>query len=1655
MEKNLDFNEVVSSFGSDDDSSLNVLDLNIMPDAQKSVSFIHVSNKTSSIDSWLDHCFSGNDEEKSNKSDSPLNEDENCSSNKMPYTSKKFEAEIEAGGEDRSLCVFDFNAEELDLDLLINEDEDQNNTITQDNFKECVESHNQELLNSNELFVPNEQSSLQNTCKSSLNQTIDQWSIDKLGDFSGFGCQIDKYNGQTICENEQFGSAGDAENILNKEEEYFEKQNKFKLNENFDISTEDESNKEFSVCRSSNFFDIDEEGGKVSIGTYIRSRSEKLGKLGKDSVAERPSFGLKVVTPNNQKENNLMNISNNSFTKNESVDQSLMVTLSKALSDMSTSLSSDELAEFLIALSKKKNASSALKNFLQEETLEPQAVSLINSEQSTFHSCINKDKDCESIVEKNIPKEYFLSSSQIQSVVSQFQSPESKVCTQNDSKNFSKNITSSAPLNLFLSLKEKSVDNDKTLTDSNSEFTFLPCSENSFCSNVLSSTKDNFSFLNGSMGRESIVKYHQNLRAHVDEKEKVMLDFVTAPSELLFENPLCIGVPSKGVMPLKNKTSSSVKIDLRCISISIDGKKPLYPYENYISMKKKLMLSAYGNEDNSLYIIGLEPGKYKIIIEVLSSLIVSDNVKPKCSSSLVQVNAIVQHPSVFIEYELDSHLGQRPSIDFGQVIYGSSKCMPIRLLNKSKFTVPVYLLLSMPGLNNCLFFLALSQNTTHDQEKTVKKLQVVLNPSEEPFVIWLHFNSFCASPSSEHFINQPLDKVQGQLKVLLDAPFNFYKNKYEEPTTKKLLDTVQLDCAIGFCKLHAPKNKQVLTFIARKGASDVKKIPIKNVGNIRVQVKFSFDHYSNLFKLDPECAIIPPKKEMLLTVAFFPNHLPANMLSNTPVTRIILMNILPSGPQFEVQIYGIVMPSLLQNTLPPSKSDASLLTNKTQLQWGGVALGVLKKQKLLLRSISTNLPIQCRCSITGVDSSCFNLNAQCWSIEKLVQNKDITVLPNQDQSVFVVFTPNEQKLFRAKLEIKTPIDNLQATKYTIPLIGYGGTSQIAIENISKAAIDSKSLSSHSDYRPECYLTNVEGTSTEIALTNNGCRSAFVKLIAYEDGDFKQVVTSVIFYPSRFILKSQQSKVVMVKFNSTIVKPVFICILHGDEFALLLMRKALNLQSSTSSLLDRYISQSQSHIRSISFTDVFAGEGFFTEESIEENDVNLLNIQMFYHNLRQTLIEFRNKEVASATSNNNSITNLSVFDIPVRDVEPIAKQQECLLSIDKPNTSSFSHNWFLSPQCVSLDVLSTTDATKMNLPNPVHVKIKNQSLATLFFDVVWPGHYLTVTPQHGLVEAEAAVLLLINANSSLSATASLLPWCGQILILVTDNEMNRDSRNIFVQIKKNSSQPQSLNRNKPNTEADNLFSKGLPEAKPKIKTLNNFLDFAAISVGSSSKLKLEFQNVSTNSIKWVLTSVAPSYVKSHCYNDPANVYRCSYAPFVFSCKSGHLRSNEWARVEVTFNPMSIGTHSQLWEIEYHDENDAAAVTLERLKISLKGEVENSASNSNSACAEKLTLPKSDVYVSEDCYWFPDTAITKTSLIKIPVKNRGKSAETVKFVHPRPPFYMTQQKYTVRSMSCANLPVTFKPIKSGFHSDVLTIESSCGSITLTLKANAFQK
>ncbi|XP_078489393.1 centrosomal protein of 192 kDa [Ciona intestinalis] len=1075
---------------------------------------------------------------------------------------------------------------------------------------------------------------------------------------------------------------------------------------------------------------------------------------------------------------------------------------------------------------------------------------------------------------------------------------------------------------------------------------------------------------------------------------------VSVQPELTHDKKLCTSVPMKMMIPVKNNSPRWIQVELRTISVALNNRTILSGQDNFVSLKRKHVIGPHALEHCDVTLTSNDPGHCHVVVEILSHLISVEGITPhdpRCSVSPIHIHAEVEFPKVvvFASTEIPTDCQKKEAIDFGEIVCGSTKAVPLRILNRGKCEVPIRAILFTNSHERSCFSLSLSSTSSSKQESssTLAVLRLVLPVSDQPITIWIHFQS----PMKQFASGDLPEKVKGRIEVTLDVPVQSGQSSQSQTS----LDAINLQALVGVGKLHASSRPHLFVFKAPPGGNQMQKFPVKNAGNISVQVSFSLQENQNLFTIRPSNALLPPSGELNVSVEFHPPQGEAR--GGKPFTSLLLMMILPSGPQFEVKLT-----STITHNLNPAPDTPTLLTNKTRLRWGGVLIGSSSKQKLMLRKSKVDsgskVNLKFRASIKGDDSGSFQIVTTDYGCEELCARSDMIMEPGSDKSIFISFAPCKRKMVHAKLEIKTPIDDLPATKYTIPLTGYGGISQVTLNGLNQV--------------DEIYELNLDLPS--FSLSNNGTRSAFVKILVYRDKSCQDISEDIRCSFSCFVLQEKQMKKLSIENSNN--QSGYICIWHGDELSRQLMKGVV---TDNPSLVKRCIPQSLKSLQSVSFTEHFMGEEQFREEDTSKLEHHSYDAQLFYDKIKCIKIMCcppHTPDVISSVSS-SSVSSFSSLDSsvnkPERDIG-----SSLIKKVNITQRSVFTPNWEVTPTHITVEA-----PTQSGVPEATKVKIINKSHASMLFDIIWPGHYITITPNRGKVEPESVMILLVSANPSLSSQLSLLPWCGQAMVVSPSGD---ESCVIHVQIKSPESSLTSL------SSCDSASSDTLvPVETPCVRLKNNVIEFADVISGNSSKSLLEFRNMSKSDIKWSITSFAPAYVKNTDLS--GDVFRSTYAVFVFSQTSGQLEVGARVQIPVTFNPMHGGLYSQHWELEYHFVSDASGLSLQQDKFQLNGKAVKQIEKGNSLSPK---LCRGDIYISKESFQFPSVKVGESKTIKIPVKNKGKSAHTVKFMNLRQPFYITHQKHTIRAMHCANLPVTFKPTNHGSYTGTLVVQSEAG-------------
>uniref|UniRef100_A0A8C8RAL7 Centrosomal protein 192 n=1 Tax=Pelusios castaneus TaxID=367368 RepID=A0A8C8RAL7_9SAUR len=590
------------------------------------------------------------------------------------------------------------------------------------------------------------------------------------------------------------------------------------------------------------------------------------------------------------------------------------------------------------------------------------------------------------------------------------------------------------------------------------------------------------------------------------------------------------------------------------------------------------------------------------------------------------------------------------------------------------------------------------------------------------------------------------------------------------------------------------------------------------------------------------------------------------------------------------------------------------------------------------------------------------------------------------------------------------------------------------------------------------------------IRNMGSRAAYVKALCFRDLQSKAVMDPkvMIVSPDKFVLKEGTEEVsVKALFNSSSV-------LYKPEAA-------------------KQILPENSMLRNIKFDEEFRGEQLVTEVYDLPQRTN--DIELFYRNMRKVILsvvgdardssfkrDYLQQSPRHSLESNSSCSKYicysEIHTNATLDVLPVRGPQGPPLSL---NTNDPVQNKLISREtwAIQPEHLLLTSPSISGTAGTGHIQIMNNCSRSLKFELSWPAHCLTITPQHGVIQPENSILILVSPNPSLATKPSVFPWGGLIYV-----HCDNGQKVIKVQIREDITQgtPSTGSTSKkldiltPPSESITHMVKPFPKLpSTKVEIKNRTIVFPETGSGESSENYLEIENHGDEAVKWYLSSFAPPYVKG--VDESEDVYRANYTAFRCSRVSGTLEVHGKEKLSITFLPRDRGDYAQFWDLEYHPLAEPHMKHKIRFQLSGVGaKTENEAVNAKvskgslikteipvmprrRAGSEASTLNTGQnevirgVYAREDLYTFLPTRIGESSTLKVNLRNNTFTTHMLKFVNPGEPFHIKHSKYSLRSQHYINLPVQFKPKSAGRFEGFLVVQiDKCGSVGIRLLGEA---
>ncbi|XP_047293531.1 centrosomal protein of 192 kDa isoform X22 [Homo sapiens] len=1110
------------------------------------------------------------------------------------------------------------------------------------------------------------------------------------------------------------------------------------------------------------------------------------------------------------------------------------------------------------------------------------------------------------------------------------------------------------------------------------------------------------------------------------------LGSVRVPEELKLPHACCVGIASQTLLSVLNPTDRWLQVSIGVLSISVNGEKVDLSTYRCLVFKNKAIIRPHATEEIKVLFIPSSPGVFRCTFSVASWPCSTDAetiVQAEALASTVTLTAIAESPVIEVETE------KKDVLDFGDLTYGGWKALPLKLINRTHATVPIRLIINANAVAwRCFTF---SKESVRAPVEVAPCADVVTRLAGPSVVNHMMPASYDGQDPEFLMIWVLFHSPKKQISSsdILDSAEEFSAKvdiEVDSPNPTPVLRSVSLRARAGIARIHAPRDLQTMHFLAKVASSRKQHLPLKNAGNIEVYLDIKVPEQGSHFSVDPKNLLLKPGEEHEVIVSFTPKD--------------------------------------------PEACEERL-------------------QKLALRNNSASTTQHLRLLIRGQDQDCFQLQNTFGSEQRLTSNCEIRIHPKEDIFISVLFAPTRLSCMLARLEIKQLGNRSQpGIKFTIPLSGYGGTSNLILEGVKKLS--------------DSYMVTVNGlvpgkeSKIVFSVRNTGSRAAFVKAVGFKDSQKKVLLDPKVLriFPDKFVLKERTQENVTLIYNpsdrginnKTATELSTVYLFGGDEISRQQYRRALLHKPE----MIKQILPEHSVLQNINFVEAFQDELLVTEVYDLPQRPN--DVQLFYGSMCKIILsvigEFRDcissreflqpssKASLESTSDLGASGkhggNVSLDVLPVK-----GPQGSPLLSrAARPPLDQLASEepWTVLPEHLILVAPSPCDMAKTG-----RFQIVNNSVRLLRFELCWPAHCLTVTPQHGCVAPESKLQILVSPNSSLSTKQSMFPWSGLIYIHCDDGQ----KKIVKVQIREDLTQVELLTRltSKPFGILSPVSEPSVshlvkPMTKPpstKVEIRNKSITFPTTEPGETSESCLELENHGTTDVKWHLSSLAPPYVKG--VDESGDVFRATYAAFRCSPISGLLESHGIQKVSITFLPRGRGDYAQFWDVECHPLKEPHMKHTLRFQLSgqsieAENEPENAClstdslikidhlvkprrqavSEASARIPEQLDVTARGVYAPEDVYRFRPTSVGESRTLKVNLRNNSFITHSLKFLSPREPFYVKHSKYSLRAQHYINMPVQFKPKSAGKFEALLVIQTDEGkSIAIRLIGEALGK
>lgn len=1063
---------------------------------------------------------------------------------------------------------------------------------------------------------------------------------------------------------------------------------------------------------------------------------------------------------------------------------------------------------------------------------------------------------------------------------------------------------------------------------------------------------------------------------------------VVCPEVVTFDPTCCVGGALTAQMVLGNEGDRWMQSSLEFTALHKDGVECLADEKcKVFAMQPRSFIGPHKAEIVKITFRPLLPGNYRGELTVTSRLVVEDASNTILPSKVV-IKASAEKPQLQVLTR-----GQGPPLlDYGLVLAGISSCLPLRLINHGHAEISLRLVISAAPLTQaCLSFgdgsKSLPSQLRPSTSSSYTSLYITLPPKkakDDGYSIDVIFKA-----PKKHFqeldTTGPVEEISAHVECMIDG------------VGTGPLFSVPIKASVGVARLHVPRSLMTLSLSCLAGSTVTRTVPLKNAGNVPIQVKLKTSEKAVHFSVYPEVLHLEVNQEAQVSVQFAPSP------GLTTSEGLLMMYIDPSGPNYEMKLHGTAVES-------QSSEEGLLSCNKSSLYWGGVSLGDSRPLKLVIRN---TFPYDVPLRVSLRDPlSAFQLHG--------LPDQDVIIHPEEQLPLHVVFAPSVAKVFVNALDI---YDQMHSKKFKIPLCGYGGTSNVELVNVPKSSgghlLDLGQVSTGSR------------SVSKISLHNSGHGTAFVKVLCYPVGESSSPLppSQVAVSPTEFILPPQAAKELLVIFTgepkpsatpgSPLAQLVFFT---GDEIVRGRFVRAVSGGLQLGNLFNKMF------VKQLPEQNSIAGE-------MELSSFEVENEEKFFESHLQTITVSLVGCVQDSTPSQ-----------PHSTVAPTSSLSSWTIPRDQLGGAGTKKEWSVEPKSL---LLSPVDAGEV--PRKHELIIHNYSDRPLRYRLIWPNSHLTVAPDQGTVQSRSSSHVFVG--TSVSASSLVQPWTGSIAV-----HCGIEKQVVHVQVLQGTPRwSLTMAANTPTS----LHSSPACDPNFLTVVSSRSVAFHDTCVGQCSEKYLELHNPFQQLMDWRLSSIASSFHRDLTSGGATDIRKVSYAVFWIRDMVGTVLPQKDTKVLAMFQPREIGSFSQVWDLDVSvGRCNPTKIRLsfggKAIPASVPQEPHSTAQPAlNTAQVKKPAKSgnRFSVYLDTHGVEFPLTSPGERAMVKVRVVNKSSDLK-FEVIKPQLPFSVEHLNFDLGHRMCARLPIYFCPTQGGQdYEGILAIRTNEGhQMFTTLKGKS---